>query len=213
MKKNKVRGDSPLKLIIITMLIIFFLALFSWQIEKYLGASKYSTLQSEISSMNLMIEADNLDAFNIYKYAYLHDTNDIIKPLDIKNQKVDFSPIKTLANLFIQNHFTPNGTAKDACYVYIYFPPGEAKTLFDFHEDPAPGFVLAAWSDFKEKPIVAASPGLKVWAEQHLTAGDFYCKSTELAPNKLAVKDDGLLLDLPGIEFQFSGLFYSKAKL
>ena len=64
MPETKQRGDSPLKLIILSFIITFFVALFAWQIEKYLVASHDSKLQGQISRMNLLIEADSLDAFS-----------------------------------------------------------------------------------------------------------------------------------------------------
>jgi len=45
---QKLHGDSPLKLIMITFVIVFFVALFAWQIEKYLAASLDTKLQREV---------------------------------------------------------------------------------------------------------------------------------------------------------------------
>lgn len=213
MKTNKLRGDSPLKLIVITLLIIFFVALFAWQIEKYLAASYDSKLQGQISRMNLIIEADSLDGFSTHKYAYLHASNNIAAPLEIRNRKTNFQPKVTLATLFVKNQFTPSGAPKDACFLFLYFPPGEAYEIFDFYQERNPGYVVAAWSTLKQKPIVAASPGLKNWAEANLKAGDFYCNVKKLDPSKLAVDNNGVLIDLPGANFQFSDQYYSKVKL
>lgn len=212
-KKSKLRGDSPLKLIITIFIIVFFVALFAWQIEKYLVASQDSKLQNQISRMNSMIEIASLDAFSNQKYAYLHDELDLAKPITIEDKKIKFEPASTLTTLFVKNQFLPRITRNDQCYLYIYFPPGEASDLFDFYTDRDPGYVLAAWSEFQNKPVVATSPGLTSWAEKNLTEDDFYCEAKKLKPNVAATKPDGSLLDLPGIEFQFSGGSYSQVKL
>lgn len=212
MKTNKLRGDSPLKLIFITLLIIFLVALFAWQIEKYLGASYDSKLQSQISRMNLIIETDSLDDFDIHKYAYLHDSENIAEPLQINNRQTNFKPITTLATLFVKNQFSPSGSPKDLCYLYLYFPPGEAQEIFDFYQERDPGYIVAAWSTLKQKPIVATSPGLKNWAETNLKENYFYCDVEKLDPGKLAIAKNGELIDLPGASFQFSDQYYSKVK-
>ncbi|NCP67423.1 hypothetical protein GW756_01965 [bacterium] len=197
----------------ITLLIIFFIGIFAWQIEKYLLVSQDTKLQAEISKLNLIIEAENMAAFNIHKYAYLHQEDNIAEPLSTKNLKTNFEPVSTLVNLFIKNGIYPKGATKESCYLYIYFPPGEASEIFDFYEDRDPGYIAAGWSRFEAKPIVSASTGLTAWAESNLKESDFYCDSKSLSPDKLAVDGNGSILDLPGINFQFSGLNFSKVKL
>ena len=56
---KKLAGDSPLKLIMVTFVIVFFVALFAWQIEKYLLVSYDSKVQGQIAAMKLLIEAEN----------------------------------------------------------------------------------------------------------------------------------------------------------
>jgi hypothetical protein len=213
MKINKLRGDSPLKLIFITLLIIFFIALFAWQIEKYLAASQDSKLQGQISRIHQLIEADSLDDFSTHKYAYLHSDENISEPLEIEDKKLNFEPQLTLSTLFVQSRLNAASPPKGQCYIYLYFPPGEAKYIFDFYEERDPAYVLAGWSKFRQQPIVGASPGLTDWAESNLKESDFACDASQLSPDSLAVDKEGVLLDLPGMNFQFSDQYYSKVKL
>lgn len=209
----KVPGDSPLKLIMVTFVIVFFVALFAWQIEKYLGATFDSKLQGELTKMGMMVEADSLAGFDAYKYAYLHDPIDRAKPLDVRNEKVNFNPPKTLSTLFVENYFTPSATRDEACYWYLYFPPGVAKEVIEPYTRRDPGFVIAAWSEFKEQTVVATSPGLSDWAQSYFEKSDFECDPKSLDPNVLARSKSGQVYKLPGINFQFNQSFFSKVKL
>ena len=206
MPETKQRGDSPLKLIILSFIIIFFVALFAWQIEKYLVASHDSKLQGQISRMNLLIEADSLDAFSNQKYAYLHDDQDVAKIYTDEANTLPFKPVTTLSNLFIKNRFTPTSATNDRCYLYIYFPPGEAADLFDFYKARDPGYVLAGWSEFQNAPVISASPGLSTWATENLKENDFYCEEATVANATTLNSPD---LERPGFKFYFSGLNYS----
>ena len=58
---NKLPGDSPLRVVMVAFTVIFFVALFVWQIDRYLAAGKDSKLQAQLSKMNLMIESDSLE--------------------------------------------------------------------------------------------------------------------------------------------------------
>lgn len=209
----KLPGDSPLKLIMITFVIIFFVALFAWQIEKYLAVSLDSKLQGQIAKMNMIIEADSLDAFDVSKYAYLHATDDSTKPLDVSRENRNFKPNTTLNALFVKNYMAASGAANDFCYLYVYFPPGVAMEAFDFYTKRDPGYVLAAWSERENAPIAVASGPLNKWAQENLQARHFECNPSELRPNKLATDKNGEVIDLPGIHFQFSDYYFSKVKL
>lgn len=209
---QKLPGDSPLRVIIMAFVVIFFVTLFVWQIGHYLEAGKDSKIQGQISKMNLMIEADSLEADNKTRFAYLHSTEDIAKPLTPKNKRAKFKPTSTLTSLFVRNHFSASITGKNACYVYLYFPPGTAKDYVDTYPAGVPAYVLAGWSDYRDKVVASTSPGLDAWAKETLKASHFYCEPKNLRPNVMAKQEDGTELDLPGLGFQFSGLYYSKIK-
>lgn len=208
----KLPGDSPLKLIMVTFIIVFFVALFAWQIEKYLAVSVDSVLQGEITKMNTIIEADSLDDFEVSKYAYLHEDNDLSKALKVNSNLVKFKPKTTLNNLLAKSYIIPSGPPKDFCYLYIYFPPGAAQKAFDFYDKRTPGYVLAAWSELKQSPIVVASANLNQWAKTTLKVRDFQCHPDALEPNILPTDNTGKLIELPGIYFQFKGYYYTKVK-
>lgn len=213
MTASKFPGDSPLKLIMITFVIVFFVALFAWQIEKYLAVSVDSLLQGEITKMNTIIEADSLDDFEVSKYAYLHANNDLSRPLEVDSRSVNFKPRTTLNNLLAKSYIIPSGPRQDFCYLYLYFPPGAAQKAFDFYDERSPGYVLAAWSELKQSPIVVASAHLNQWAKTTLKARDFQCHPDALEPNILPTDNTGKLIELPGIYFQFKGYYYTKVKL
>lgn len=209
----KLPGDSPLKLIMITFMIVFFIALFAWQIEKYLAVSFDSKLQGQITKINMIIEADSLDDFEVNKYAYLHANNDPSSALEVHSRFVNFKPRTTLNNLLAKSYIIPSGTPKDYCYLYIYFPPGVAQKTFDFYEKRSPGYVLAAWSELKQAPIAVASTYLNQWAQNNLKEEDFQCRPEALESNVLPTDNTGKLIDLPGIYFQFKDYYYTKVKL
>lgn len=193
-------------------IVIFFVALFVWQIERYLRAGQDSKLQGQITKMNLMIEADSLEALPEQKFGYLHSPQDVAKPWSTESTRVNFKPDRTLAGLFVRNHFQPSAPDHRSCYLYLYFPPGEAQAQFDFYPDQKPAYVLAGWSRHQEVPVVASTPALNAWARSVLEAKHFECEAKTLRPNQIATLNDGTQLDLPGYDFQFADLYYSKVK-
>jgi len=209
----KLPGDSPLKLIMVTFVIVFFIALFAWQIEKYLAVSFDSRLQGQITKMNMIIEADSLDDFEVSKYAYLHTNNDLSVPLKVDSKSANYKPRTTLNNLLAKSYVIPSGPPKDFCYLYLYFPPGVAQKTFDFYDKRSAGYVLAAWSELKQAPIAVASPRLNQWAQTNLKARHFQCNPDTLEPNILPTDKAGKLIELPGIYFQFKDYYYTKVKL
>ena len=163
--------------------------------------------------MNELIEIDNLDGFRIQKYAYLHSEEDEDVIFNTERKNVTFEPETTLSMFLARNYFTPEGAPDEICFLYIYFPPGAAANSFDFYDNQEPGYVIAAWSEYRSQAIVGTSLGLNQWAKERLTARDFSCTPNDLSPKKLATDGNGDLIDLPGINFQFSRYGYSKVKL
>ena len=208
---KKLSGDSPIRIIVVAFAVIFFVALFVWQIERYLNVSKDSKLQAQITKMNLLIEADSLEASTKSRFAYLHSNQDISEPWPVLDKKLNFKPQDTLARLFVRNHFSASPPHHESCYVYLYFPPKRAQKL-DFYQSDKPAYLLAGWSHHQNKAIVAGTPQLTAWGVETLKEKHFACTPKALRPNLVAVMADGMEIDLPGYDFQFADLYYSKVK-
>ncbi len=118
----KLPGDSPLKLIMVTFVIVFFIALFAWQIEKYLAVSFDSKLQGQITKMNMIIEADSLDDFEVSKYAYLHANGDLSEALQVDSKSLNFKPTTTLNNLLAKSYVIPSGASERFLLSLLVFP-------------------------------------------------------------------------------------------
>lgn len=212
---QKLPANSPVKVVMTAFTIIFFVALFVWQIDRYLKVGQDSQLQSQITRMNALIETDSLTLSNEEKFAYLHQSGNIAQPLTPVGQKgrqASTKPVKTLAALLTQNQFSPSSSGSDICFLYIYLPPQMGRQAFELYNSNNPTYILAAWSDYQEKAIVASDRTLLPWLEENLTKDFFYCQPKKLRSDVLAVDKNGYKLPLPGYSFQFSELYYSQVQ-
>lgn len=211
---QKFTGGSPATIILTTLTVIFFVALFVWQIEHYLNVSQDSKLQEQIASMNLMIEADSIELSSLQKFAYLHEDNDISQPIRVPQARGNFAfeGSQTLASLFTRNQFLPSIPGKNNCFIYMYLPPQMGYATFDFYEDSEPAYVLAAWSEYQQRPVVVADRHLQTWAEDYLTKDFFYCEPKNLSLDQVAIDANGYALALPGYSFQFADSYYSRVQ-
>ncbi len=207
MKKKS--GDSPLKVIMVALLVIFFIGVFVFQINKYLLVSHDTKVQGQLNKMALMIETDSMDQDSRSKYAYIHSPNDYAVPLKDERKKYPFKATKTLAQLFIERKFSVAKPSKDTCYIFSYWPQKLMRIHADFRDKKNPGYLIAAWNKRKKEAVIVGTPDLQNWGEKHLKAEHFQCNPVEINPAEKAVSKNSESINIPGYDFQFSTLNFS----
>ncbi len=202
---KKAQGESAIRLILLSIFVILLIGFFLRNAALYIRASHEATAQDQLSKMNFLIQAYFIENNNSY---FVHTHSDIFMPYEGNSRKGIKPSKQTLAQLFLENDFTPAKPGKTNCYLYVYWPAEISRENLDKDKNL---YLISTWGVQTNTVLTAGSLELQKWAQKNLKENHFECDISKMTPRRKAISLDGSSINIPGFNFQFVEDQYTKS--